>query len=407
MNRDELQSKAVELITTYDNVVFEWGTGVGKSLTALKCAVAIGGKVKIVCAETSHIENWKLEIAKHDITLDSVDIFCYASLNKHANTKCDILILDECHRAVSDIRMKHIKSIATKKTVFLSGTIEDEIKKNIKSLFCEACTHYWWTISTSDAINMGILPAPKIYIVDCSLDNTTDNMIYVKKKGGKKAEGLTPVVVPYSLMFQKLKELSGKPYIPHITCTQKQYYELLSNEIDYLKKIYFQLRQPFAQNRWLQKAGERKVFVGLCKTERVKEIMKDYEDKRTLCFATNIDQCEELGTSDTIIHSKNENDGDDMINNFNNKIINKIYAVKIFREGVNLLEIDAGFFIQVDNGSVSSSQILGRVLRSNAPELYIFRMKGTVDEGYVETALERIDPKFIYDYRFRAQMVAG
>jgi hypothetical protein len=34
-------------------------------------------------------------------------------------------------------------------------------------------------------------------------------------------------------------------------------------------------------------------------------------------------------------------------------------------------------------------------------------MRGTVDEGYVETALERIDPKFIYDYRFRTQMVTG
>jgi len=79
----------------------------------------------------------------------------------------------------------------------------------------------------------------------------------------------------------------------------------------------------------------------------------------------------------------------------------------MFREGVNLHNIDAGFMIQVDNGSVSSSQVLGRVLRSEAPELYIFRMRGTVDEGYVETALERIDPKFIYDYRFRTQLVTG
>jgi superfamily II DNA or RNA helicase len=174
-----------------------------------------------------------------------------------------------------------------------------------------------------------------------------------------------------------------------------------------LKKTYFAIRQPFAKNRWLHKAGERKMFIGMCKTDRIKQIMAEYADKRTICFATNIEQCEELGTPETIIHSQSSNEGDDMINDFNSEKINKLFAVKMFREGVNLQRIDAGFFVQVDNGSVSSSQVLGRVLRSEAPELYIFRMRGTVDEGYVETALERIDPKFIYDYRFRTQLVTG
>lgn len=407
MTRDDIQKKCTELIHTVDNLVLEFGTGVGKTLSALLAAKEIGGKVKIVCAETSHIENWRLEMQKHKIELQDVDIFCYASLKKHANTSCDVLILDECHRSVSDTRAAHIRSIQSKKNIFLSGTIEDEVKKVIRSLYCDSCTVHWWTISTSDAINLGILPCPKIYLVDCALDNTTSNLIYVKTKGGKKAEGLVPIVVDAKDMWSTLKSLSGKPYVLHIRCTQKEYYEMLSSEIDYLKKVYFSLRQPFAKNRWLHKAGERKTFIGMCKTGRVEEIMKEYEDKRTICFATNIEQCEELGTSECIIHSKSDNDGEDMINDFNSAKINKLFAVKMFREGVNLQNIDAGFMIQVDNGSVSSSQVLGRVLRSEAPELYIFRMRGTVDEGYVETALERIDPKFIYDYRFRTQMVTG
>jgi superfamily II DNA or RNA helicase len=308
---------------------------------------------------------------------------------------------------VSDSRAANIRSINTKKSIFLSGTIEDDVRKVIKSLYCDSCTAHWWTISTSDAINLGILPCPKIYMVDCSLDNTERNLVYVKTKGGKKAEGLTPQIVEYKDMWTFLKANSGKPYVAHISCTQKEYYEILSNEIDYLKKVYFAMRQPFAKNRWLHKAGERKIFIGNCKTAKVKEILDLYKDKRTICFATNIAQCEELGTAETIIHSKNDNDGDDMINDFNSEKINKLYAVKMFREGVNLQSIDAGFMIQVDNGSVSSSQVLGRVLRSEAPELYIFRMRGTVDEGYVETALERIDSKFIYDYRFRTQLVTG
>ena len=407
MTRDDIQKKCSELIHTVDNLILEFGTGVGKTLSALLAAKEIGGKVKIVCAETSHIENWKLEMQKHNIDLKDVELFCYASLKKHADTSCDVLILDECHRSVSDSRAANIRSINTRKTIFLSGTIEDDVKKVIKSLYCDSCSAHWWTISTSDAINLGILPCPKIYLVDCSLDNTTRNLVYAKTKGGKKAEGLEPIVVDYSDMWTTLKSLSGKNYILHIKCTQKEYYELLSNEIEYLKKTYFAIRQPFAKNRWLHKAGERKMFIGMCKTDRIKQIMAEYADKRTICFATNIEQCEELGTSETIIHSQSSNEGDDMINDFNSEKINKLFAVKMFREGVNLQRIDAGFFVQVDNGSVSSSQVLGRVLRSEAPELYIFRMRGTVDEGYVETALERIDPKFIYDYRFRTQLVTG
>jgi len=146
MTRDDIQKKCSELIHTVDNLILEFGTGVGKTLSALLAAKEIGGKVKIVCAETSHIENWKLEMQKHNIDLKDVELFCYASLKKHANTSCDVLILDECHRSVSDSRAANIRSINTRKTIFLSGTIEDDVKKVIKSLYCDSCSAHWWTI---------------------------------------------------------------------------------------------------------------------------------------------------------------------------------------------------------------------------------------------------------------------
>ena len=69
MTRDDIQKKCSELIHTVDNLVLEFGTGVGKTLSALLAAKEIGGKIKIVCAETSHIENWKLEMQKHNIEI--------------------------------------------------------------------------------------------------------------------------------------------------------------------------------------------------------------------------------------------------------------------------------------------------------------------------------------------------
>jgi superfamily II DNA or RNA helicase len=84
-----------------------------------------------------------------------------------------------------------------------------------------------------------------------------------------------------------------------------------------------------------------------------------------------------------------------IIDAFNEKKINNIYAVGMITEGMNLSNIEVGVIAQLDGNERLFIQKMGRFMRSDSPIAYIFYYKGTQDEIYMKNALENIDPKFV------------
>ena len=144
----------------------------------------------------------------------------------------------------------------------------------------------------------------------------------------------------------------------------------------------------------LREGLARKVFISKIKTDKAKEIIKRLKGKRFICFCGSIKQCEEIGTN--LIHSKiDKKIREQLIAKFNNEEIDELYAVDMLQESMNLNKINAGIIVQLDNGERTAVQMIGRVLRSIAPEVYILMAKGTQDEQYMKTALQSIDSKYI------------
>lgn len=345
--KDEIQLQAVKLSESHPSLLLSFSTGVGKSLSALKIIERNSEEDwYILCKETNHIRNWYEEIIKHkkEDLLPKIKIFCYDSLHKYLGTKAN-LVLDEGH-AITPLRLSQIKQIEYNKVIILSATVEEDKKDLLRQITGSLKEFH---ISISDAIKKGLLPPPKVFIVD----------IYLNEE-------------------------------------QQKQYKKLCNRVEFFKTEHFRKQTEQSQFIWLNSALKRKQFLANCKTEKTKELLDNLKNKRLVCFTGSIQQCIQLGGR-YVVHSKNK-ESVKIINAFNKLKIDKIFAVNMLREAMNFTNIEAGIVVQLDNKKLMFYQSLGRVLRSSYPEFYMLVVKDTQDEVYLQNVLKGFDTKYLYKY---------
>lgn len=365
--RTEIQQKALELHKKHDHILLTWATGCGKSLAALQC-ISKGSDWIIVCKEINHIENWKRDIEKHGLshllTDGILDIICYASLHKWNEYDNVNLILDEVH-AVSELREERIRALMPNKIISLSATVDDEIRGRLRSIrpFVE------YSITTSEAIDAGILPEPKVYVVYTDLEDS--EKLYTAKIG-KKA----------------------------VKLTAKGYYAHLSRNIEYWRERWERTGEQWVYKKYMVGALDRKRWIADYKTKLAAEILEKIKDRRFICFTGSIEQCNELG-GDRVIHSKiTSKNREKLVNDLNSKVIDSLFCVNMMKEGMNIEEIEAGMIVQLDGANDRSFiQTLGRTLRGEKPEFYILVVRKTQDERYLETALANFDKKYLTTWK--------
>ena len=118
------------------------------------------------------------------------------------------------------------------------------------------------------------------------------------------------------------------------------------------------------------------------------------ENKRYICFTGSIKQSEIIGIKNNIVHSKKKGN-QDIINSFNNKEINSLYATGMLTEGINLANIEVGIIVQLDSKIRSLIQKLGRSLRAINPIQYILYIKNTRDEEYLNEVIQGLEKYII------------
>ena len=395
MTREELVDKTIKDLKDTTNVAIQAATGVGKSKIAIElCKLYANNseqKILLVVAEIAHINNWKEELVKWGFNQE-ITIICYASLKKYMNTSWDIVIFDEAHHLGSELRLDIYSTLSSNHYIFLSATLKDTLLA-ILEMHCGDIKTV--KIGLQDAISANILPKPKINLIPLILDNKIYNHTIVEEWG--KESKRIQLECKYS---ERWKYLRNKKRIPAarltIICTQQQKYDYLTEQFLYYKKRYLMIRNEAIKNKWLQYGSKRKIFLGAEKTTVVSNLIKRLKDKRFICFCTNINQAELLG-KDNAVHSKKKNNLE-IIQKFNDKEINNIFAVGMLQEGMNLKDIEAGIIVQLDGEERAFIQKFGRTLRADSPEQYIIYFRATRDEEYLNNALENIDKKYIQIY---------
>lgn len=396
MTREELQIQSLSLIKQSNRVAIQWCTSLGKSRAAIDMANYLIDQKKeeplkmlLVVAEIPHKLNWREEFQKWKLKSAEVTIECYASLKKYRNSNWDLIIFDEAHHLGSDLRIDILAEIHSSYIILLSATLPDQVIQSISNIFGEFKTS---RITLQQAIEWGILPIPRIYLIPLNLDRNNSTCIITEEWGRKEKR------VVYNCRFnERWRYMSNKRLYPNITlnisCTPEQKYNYLSEQVEYWKRQFFITRQEFIKNKWLQFGSKRKRFLGELKTNIVRSLLCKIHNKRFICFCSSIEQAELLGRENAI-HSE-KSDSLSIIQSFNSKKIDNLFAVGMLQEGQNLTDIEIGIIIQLDNQERSFVQKFGRGMRADNPIQFIFYYKNTRDEEYLRNVLEGIDDKYI------------
>lgn len=398
MTREELQSHTLSLIQKHKRVALQWCTGLGKSKAAIEMANYIQDlekegniKVLLVVAENAHKSNWREELSKWNFKSNDITIECYASLPKYKDTYWDLIIFDEAHHLGTDLKINILSSLITDYVILLSATLPDQIMYSITNVFGEFITS---KITLKKAIEWEILPKPKVFLLPLTLDNKYQNCVIVEEWGKKEKR-----VTIKCRMHERWTYIRNKIKYPNVTleisCTQQQKYDYLTEQFEYWRRTFLMTRQEHTRNKWLQVGSKRKRFLGECKTDATKLLLHKLKDKRFICFCSSIEQAEILGGKNSI-HSKKDNSLD-IIDNFNNKKIDSLFAVGMLQEGQNLTDIEAGIIIQLDGQERAFVQKFGRSLRAEDPIQFIFYYKNTRDMDYLENVLDGIDTEYIIE----------
>ena len=382
-SRQLIKSKCEELFDKGHNILLEWCTGTGKSYSAINLQARMNSQKTFICvAEIAHIQNWKDEYVKHGYKhlLKSTEIFCYASLKKYANKACDLLIMDEAHHAFGELKSQLLMSLKVNRAIALSATITDEHKYLFNDIFKNMAVY---TITMEEAIEMEILPKPKVYLIPLELDNSKKSETIEFKRGRNINEIHCDYLQRNSYIYAKNKYPTLNLIIH---CTQQEKY-------DYLEANYERAR-IYKRSGWLRHGGIRKKFLSDCKTDKLMEITQNLEliEKRFICFCGSIEQAEILG-KDNCIHSKKEVKS--IIHKFQSKEINSLYAIKMLTEGQNLEGIEAGIIGQLDGTERPFVQRNGRMLRAEFPEIYVLYFVGTKDEDYLQNVINIIPGEYL------------
>lgn len=392
MTKAEIQQKAVELMRDTPLLILQWATGCGKSKAAIDIIKDLAThNVLLAVAEIAHRENWNKEFLKWGLPLDTgIVIETYASLKNHKGEKYDLIILDEAHHAGSDLRMEILEEIETEKVLALSATLPSDMWFKLGQLYGRRMSSF--KVSLQEAIDWGILPEPKLYLIPMTLDNTHLTQIIVEE-WGTKAKRRT-VKCSISERWTYMKDKATYPHMRlEIECTELQKYIHLSDKIEFWKKQFFRTRNEGVKNKWLQFGSERKRYLGSLKDQKAQEVLDLIKDKRYICFCSSIEQAERLG-GDNSIHSKKKGSLN-TIEDFNSKEIDNLFAIGMIQEGQNLVDIEVGVIIQLDGQERAFVQKSGRAMRADEPLLFILYYKDTRDEEYLQKALEDINPDYI------------
>lgn len=354
--KDKLQEEGVRLFQQYDRVALLWPTGASKTLGALKCADTLENpSILLLVAEISHINNWLEEFKKWDKEhlLSSIVIQCYASLSKHIDKEYDLVIMDEVHH-LSKLREVRLDTIRAKKMIALSATVSPEVWVRMQTLgeFQKS------EVTMAEAIERGILPAVEIDMIMVELDN-----LEKKHSVPKRKERLT----------------------------DKQYVDYLQDQImDVSLKLDFATGKPreWMERRLMTLGGQRKRAIGEAKTQRLLELLNTLEDKRIMTFCASTEQCKLVGGKLAIHSGRTKKVNLETLEKFNNGETDKLFAIKMGREGLNLNNLDHVIVTQLSTGKdkdgnlngLETVQIIGRSTRSLYPHCTFLIAKDTVDE---------------------------
>lgn len=352
--REQIQEEAFFAAVKNQRCTLAVSMGVGKTYVGLKFLeylynTAEADKIMVVAPKLSIFQTWIDESLKHGVDpnlMSKIKFTTYLSLPKQ-DTDYDVVILDECH----NLLQTHVGWLSQHggRILGLTGTpprYENSIKGQIVKHYCPVKYSY----ITNDAVDDKILNDYSIVVHMMKLNEA--NTIPVDTK---KAKFYTSEVKNYQYWTQRIENaMSPKD-----------------------KQICSVMRM-----RVLMNFKTKELYT--------KRLLQTTTDK-CIVFCNTQDQADAMCKHS--YHTGNPNSLDN-ITAFKEGSIKQMSCVLQLNEGVTIPNLKAGIILHAYGNERKSNQRIGRLLRLNPDEtaqIHILCYKDTVDEKWVESALQDLD----------------
>lgn len=364
------------------NLLLELPTGHGKTFVALEILKQryTKGNILVVVPRIALMTNFMAEVQKwwSDCPLTFI-LTTYASLHKHIGN-WSAVIYDECHH-ITETKAEFIKHITADSSILLSATVSKDKKALLNTLFPNLGSY---KRSTREAIDNGVLPDPKIYLLPLELDNENPSEIIVKNPNSPHT-----LTVPYEKRWQYIGKTKDRL---EIICTKKQFIKDLSKQIEWWKNKFTRTGNIACKAKWLKLCRDRLIILSKYRESVAIDLLNKFRNHRTLTFCSSISQTEVLGKY--CINSKNKK-AIEYLNMFNNGEIKHITACDMLNEGINLTSCRIGIYAVLNSSEIMVKQKLGRLLRHKEPIIIIPYYVGTREEELVTKMLTDYNPELI------------
>lgn len=338
MTREELQLTGTQKIIEIPKVILALSPRSGKTRITLDALKQLTGSILISVPSEFMTDVWKQECKKWNFPEEKLNFCCHASL--HKQEQYDIIVIDEIHSAISEIRIAGIKKIKAERIIGLSGSLSLKAEEILqKQLDLQIGIKY----TVDMAVSTNIVSDYRIYIHQIkmsedeilSYNKLTQNVNWCKEFGTKK-----------QLMFSSLK------------------------------------RARFLYNV-------------KSKNEEIKRFIKELD--RYLLFGHLISVVDSI-----VPYSHHSKSKINYVEQFKTGEINSLGVSKLLNEGITIPNLDTAIMVGMNSSEVSSIQRILRTMNNDTDDklanIHIFISKDTKECEWTNKALQSFNQNKIIKY---------
>lgn len=364
MNRDERQDLIIQNWKAFDGkATVVAATGFGKTTVATKIIQRYivknpNAKILIVVPKIVLKKQWNEKLKNLNIHK-----YCQVEVINTVikrNWDCNLLIIDEVHRAASLEFRQVFTKVAYNRLLCLTATLErvDGLEFIIQH-YAPVCD----VVTTKECIQNDWIADYQEYKILIEVDLTEYNSL--------NQEFLKHFVFFDYDLNSALKAVKQKPYQNLLAIQKKVNINVVRAH------TYSFARLLKARIKWIMDHPK--------KIEIANKILNAKKNEKILTFSSSLDQIKKLENGEVIHYKIPNKKREEVIKKFSEESSGILHSIDTLKEGLDVQGVSIAILVGYDSSILKKIQTIGRAIRKEADkksEIYTLVLKDTVEEQW-------------------------
>lgn len=355
VTRDERQEEArIKWIKNKCKGTLVASTGFGKTRVGLNCIKSVlnkypNMKVIIVVPTTALKEQWATIIDNNDLSFNC-EVLVINTAIKNSYT-CDILVIDEIHRAAADLLKRVFETVKYKYILGLTATFERlDGKHELLAKYCPVFDE----ITLAEAQFQGWISDYREYKVILDVED-----IETYKQ--------------YNRAFTEHFEFFNFDFSLAMSCVGAQGFvnraklrdQMCPNGTEEQRKEVFR-NITYHATSFMRVIQQRKAFINNHpkKIELARRIIEARPNSKIITFSNNVKMAESIGMGGKVFSGKDsKKKGRMTIEEFSSQNSGILHTIKKADEGLDVPGLSVAIILGLDSSKIRKTQRIGRVAR--------------------------------------------